>query len=199
MTERDQAARKPSEPLRDIEQTDQLSGSPKNGEPVFLVVGKLRRPHGVHGEMLMHVLSDFPERIQPGVVLYLGSERQPIVLESVRQHAQGLLVAFEGRRTPEELGEFRNQFAYVHADDRPPLPEGEYYHHQILGLRVIDEDQRLLGKVDKILENAANDVYVVRSEQGGEILLPAIDTVILDIDLENGEMHVHLLPGLAPD
>jgi 16S rRNA processing protein RimM len=199
MTERDQAARQPAEPGREIEPTDQFAGSPNHGEPVFLVVGKLRRPHGVHGEMLMHVLSDFPERIQPGVVLYLGSERHPIVLRSVRQHAHGLLVALEGWETPEELAEFRNQFVYVHAEDRPPLPEGEYYHHQIIGLRVIDEHQRLLGKIDKILENAANDVYVVRSEQGGEILLPAIDSVILDIDLVNGEMHVHLLPGLAPD
>lgn len=199
MTQRDQAARKQSAPRRELEQTDQLAGSPNSGEPVFLVVGKLRRPHGLHGEMIMHVLSDFPERIQPGVVLYLGPERRPSVLSSVRQHTHGLLVAFEGWRTPEESGEYRNQFAYVRADDRPPLPEGEYYHHQILGLRVIDEHQRLLGKIDKILENAANDIYVVRSKEGGEILLPAIDSVILDIDLDNGEMHVHLLPGLAPD
>ena len=78
----------------------------------------------------------------------------------------------------------------------PDLPAGEYYHHQLLGLQVIDETGKLLGQVSEILETGANDVLVVRPSMGEEILLPAIDPVILQVNLEQGVMQVHLLPGL---
>jgi len=78
---------------------------------------------------------------------------------------------------------FRNQYLYVRADELPPLPEGEYYHHQLLGLRVFDLQGNLLGVLSEILETGANDVYVVRDEGGSEILLPVIEGVILEVDL----------------
>ena len=79
------------------------------------------------------------------------------------------------------------------------LPEGEFYLHQLLGLRVVrDEDNLPLGQVAEILETGANDVFLVRRETGADLLLPDIDPVILKIDLEQGEIRVHLLPGLLP-
>ena len=90
----------------------------------------------------------------------------------------------------------RNALVYVPTADRPALPAGEYYHHQLLGLRVTGEDGNDLGRLTEILSTAAHDIYVVRSESGAEILLPAIDEVILEIDLDNGLLRVHLLPGL---
>lgn len=175
------------------------AGSPPSGEPVFLAIGKIRRPHGVRGEMLMEIYTDFPERLQAGVILYLGAERHPQRLRSVRPRKDGVLIAFEGYHTPEQVGELRNQLAMVRADDRPPLPQGEYYHHQLIGLRVVDDTGRYLGKIGEVLATGANDVYVVQAEQGGEVLLPAIDEVILQIDLPGGEVRVHLLPGLLPE
>lgn len=174
------------------------AGSPPSGEPVFLAIGKLRRPHGVRGEMLMEVYTDFPEPLQPGVILYVGENHHPLHLNNVRQHKDGLLIAFEEYHTPEQVGELRNQLAMVLAADRPPLPQGEYYHHQLLGLRVVEEDGHLIGKITEVLATGANDVYIVQPENGGEILLPAIDDVILRIDLPRGEMRVHLLAGLLP-
>ena len=78
----------------------------------------------------------------------------------------------------------------------PELPEGEYYHHQLLGLNVITDDGRELGALVDILETGANDVYTVRDADGTEILLPAIPPVILDISLVDRQMRVHLLDGL---
>jgi 16S rRNA processing protein RimM len=176
---------------------ENIAGSLMPGEPAFLAVGNLRRPHGVHGEMLMEVLTDFPERLKARVTVYVGPECQPFQLRSVRQHRRDLLVAFEGINTPEEAGELRNRFVQVRADDRPPLPPGEYYQHQILGLRVTDENGVYLGQITEILETGANNVYVVRPPTGSEILLPATDEVILGVDLDNGEIRVHLLPGLS--
>ncbi len=177
----------------------QPAGSPVEGEPLFLVVGKLRHSHGLHGEILMEVITDFPERIRHGKTLLIGESHQPMKVTGRRVHGGNLLLAFDGIETPEEAGGLRNQWVYVPANDRPPLEEGEYYHHQLIGLQVISEDGLELGKINSILETGANDVYMVRSESGKEVLLPAIQSVILTIDLEKGQMLVHLLPGLLPD
>ena len=182
----------------DLSENERLAGSPKDREPVFLVVGKLRRPHGVYGEIIMDVLTDFPERLEPNTVVFAGPQHDPLTIRSNRWHGKSLLLAFEEYDSPETVGERRNQLVYVPAADRPALPEGEYYHHQIIGLRVVDEEGQFLGTLVKILDTAANDVYVVRPDHGPEILLPAIEEVILDVNLERGEVRIHLLPGLIP-
>jgi 16S rRNA processing protein RimM len=177
----------------------QPAGSPGEGEPVFLVIGKLRRPHGIQGEILMDVLTDFPERLEKGVIIYLGDQHRPLKIRSCRWQNKAMLLTFDGFMDPETAGQLRNELLYVRADDRPPLPEGEYYHHQLLGLEVVDENGKPLGVLTKILDTGANDVYVVQPARGQEILLPAIEQVILDIDLERKQMRVHILPGLIPD
>ncbi len=173
--------------------------TPEQEKINYLVVGKLRRPHGVHGEILMDVTTDFPERLKPGIVLYVGPQYRPVKLRSARTHGNAMLVAFDEFHTPEEVGELRNQLLYVRSKDRPRLEEGEYYHHQLLNLRVVDEEGQPLGMVSDILETGANDVIVVRPENGPELLLPVTDEVVLDIGLEKGEIRVHILPGLGAE
>ena len=164
-----------------------------------MAVGKLHRAHGVQGEIIMEVLTDFPERLKTGDTLFVGTDHQPVRLKSRRWHNQNLLVSFEGYLNPEAVSAFINQLVQVRADDRPPLPEGEYYHHQLLGLQVVDENGTQIGRLKQILETGANDVYIVQPEQGKEILLPAIDSVLQSIDLAHGQIIVHLLPGLLPE
>lgn len=175
------------------------AGSQVNREPVFLAVGKLRRPHGLHGEIIMDVLTDFPERLHPGMTLYAGPQYQPLRLHSLRKHGAVLLVAFDGYETPETIGTWRNHLTYVTAADRPPLPEGEYYHHQVIGLKVIGEQGELVGWITEILAAGANDIFVVRPETGKEILIPAVDDFVLAVDLQNGQIRVRLAPGLLPE
>jgi 16S rRNA processing protein RimM len=174
-------------------------GLTEAGKPTFLAVGKLRRPHGVRGEILMEVLTDFPERLKRGMTLFVGPTHQKMRLSSLRSQDQALLVSFRGLKDSESAGELRNQMVYVRAEDRPPLPEGEYYHHQLIGLQVVNEDGAPLGVVKEILETGANDVYVVLPPDGPEILLPATNDVILEIDLAGGRMQVHILPGLLAE
>jgi 16S rRNA processing protein RimM len=180
-------------------ESKQAAGSPETGEPVFLVVGKLHRPHGVRGEIILEVMTDFPERLRRGVTVYLGPERTPHTLRSRRNHSQGLIVSFAEYPDRDTAASLRNQMVYVRADDRPDLPEGEYYHHQILGLQVLTETDDVLGKVTDILETGSNDVYVIRPERGPEILLPVLESVILSVDLERGEIRVRLMPGLLAE
>lgn len=176
-----------------------VAGSPGPGEPAYLVVGKLRRPHGVKGELLMEVLTDFPERLKSGVTLYGEPEYDPMVLRSVRSHHKGLLVAFEGCDTPEQAGELRNMVVTVKTAERPPLPEGEYYHHQIIGLQVRTSAGQVLGRVVEILETGANDVLVVSGETGADALIPLADPFLHEINLGQNVLVVNLIPGLLPD
>jgi 16S rRNA processing protein RimM len=166
------------------------------GEPAFLAVGKLLHAHGVHGEMFMEVYTDFPERLVPGVTLYLDSPAETLHLVKLRTHKAGLLMSFEGYTTPEAVGKFRNQLLYVRADDRPPLAEGEYYHHQLINLRVTSEAGEPIGVVREIIETGASDVLVVRPEFGPEVLIPIVDTFVRQVDLSIGTITVHLIPGM---
>ncbi len=172
------------------------AGAQQYAPPAFLLVGKLNRPHGVHGEMIMTLMTDFPERLKPGVEIFLGIAHQKAAIKSVRHHNRGFLVALEGFGSREEVDQLRNQEVFVSAEDRPPLPEGEYYLHQILGLQVVSDAGDILGIVSDWIETGANGVWIVRDESGTEILLPDIDDVVLNINLEEGLMTVHLLEGL---
>jgi 16S rRNA processing protein RimM len=173
------------------------AGSPERGEPVFLVVGKLRRPHGLKGEILMGVLTDFPDRLQPDVTVYVGEQHQPYQIQSRREHNKGLLLRFSGFDSREMVAAITNKEVFVRVDDRPPLPEGEYYQHQLIGLQVLTDEGEALGIIAEILETGANDVYVVRAEGKKDVLLPAIDEVVLGIDLKVGEIRVHMFAGLG--
>jgi len=174
-------------------------GSPQEGEPVYLAVGMLRKPHGLRGDLLFEIYTDFPERLRPGTVLFVGDKHQPLKITRRRPHNDGLILGFEGISTPETAGEYRATVAYVPAAGRPVLPEGEYYHHEVIGLAVVDETGKLLGELTEIIITGANDVYVVKSPEGGEILLPALKEVILAVDLAAKTMRVHLLPGLVDE
>lgn len=175
--------------------TKNTSGSP-DGEPVYLAVGFLRRAHGVRGEIILDLHTDFPERLKSGRKLWVGEEHKPMELASVRPHAKGVLVKFKGIEGPEEAGQLRNQWVYVKASDVPSLPEGKLYQHELFGFEVVDESGNALGQLVEILETGANDVYVVRNEAGKEILLPAIPSVILEVDSARRVMRVHVLEGL---
>lgn len=174
---------------------NETSGSP-NGEPVYLTVGFLRRPHGVHGEIVMDLHTDFPERLKRGRKLLISEEHAPFTIQSVREHQNGVLIKFNGVDTPEDAGKLRNQWAYVKVSDVPPLPPGQIYKHELFGFRVVDENDNVLGELVEIIETGANDVYVVRDGSGKELLLPAIPSVILDRDVTRRTMRVHLLEGL---
>jgi 16S rRNA processing protein RimM len=156
----------------------------------------VRRPHGVRGEMVLELYTDFPERLRPKTKIFLGEKHLPMFIGNARPHNEGLLLSIEGIESPEDAGKFRNQIVYVSAKTLPALDEGEYYFHELIGLNVVDEDGNPLGELTDIVETGANDVYVVTDSAGTEILLPAIPDVILSVDLDEQTMRVHLLPGL---
>jgi 16S rRNA processing protein RimM len=172
------------------------AGSTAAGGPAFLAVGKVRRPHGVHGEVVVEIYTDFPEHLNPNQSIYLGEKHMKLDISGQRLHNEGLLLSFVGITTPEQAGRFRNQVLSIPTSEASELPKGEFYFHDLLNLEVVDKAGILLGTLTEILETGANDVYVVTDASGRELLLPAIPDVILDVDLGARIIKVHLLPGL---
>jgi 16S rRNA processing protein RimM len=150
--------------------------------------------------MVMEVLTDFPERLKPGTTVFVGPAHTPMVIERVRNHIEGLLIKFGGVESPEATERYRNKAVYVTTADRPALPEGHYYEHQVLGFEVVeDEAQKTIGELSEIMRTGANDIYVVKRPDGSEVLLPVIPSVVLALDVEHRTIRVHLLPGLIED
>lgn len=178
-------------------QTDQPAGSPTAGEPAFFEAGLIRRPHGVKGELLVEIDRHYLRQMQPGKVVYFGDSRHSMKVLSCRQHNSGLLMQFEGIFNPEQAGQHRLHKVFISSMQREELPPGEYYIDQLLGLHARDNDtDEQLGQVSEVIETGANDVYVISSPGRPDLLLPAIDDVIKEIDLEKGEILVHIIPGL---
>ena len=122
-----------------------------------------------------------------------------MTIAAARNHSEGLLIKLDGINMPEDAARYRNQLVYVTAADRPPLPKGQFYVHELIGFEVVDEEDGLIGKLTEILQTGANDVYVVTRPDASEVLLPVIPSVVLEIDADRRLIRVHLLDGLIED
>ncbi len=162
----------------------------------YVAVAKLRRAHGLKGEVLAEVLSDFPDRIIPQAEFFLGPDHEPITVRAVREHTDGLLLSFDEFTSRESWQGRQNQFLFTLVKDLPALEDGEYYQHQLIGLKVEDQDGEELGQIAEILETGANDVYLLRDPEGKERLVPATTEVIREINIEVGLMRIQAIPGL---
>jgi len=171
------------------------SGAGERVAPSDLVVGRILAPWGYRGEVKVEILTDFPERFSRLREILVGDERRPYRVQAARLHKGAILLKLGGIDTPEQADALRGEILYVPLSEAMPLGKGEYYHHQILGLTVWTVEGENLGRISEILETGSNDVYVVTGE-GREVLVPALKSVIREVDLEHGRMTVALPPGL---
>lgn len=172
------------------------AGSSNFDEPVFLVIGQFGRPHGVRGEIQFRPFTDFPERLTPGKVILVGDSHTPYTIKGVRGAVSRMILSFEGIADRDQAALLRNELVFVDSSELPDLDEGEYYHHELLGLRILTEDGQDLGVLSEIIDTPANEVFLVLRSDGSELLLPAIDDVILEIDPEGEAIYVRVPAGL---
>jgi 16S rRNA processing protein RimM len=145
-------------------------------------------PFGLKGELKVLPLTDNPERFQPKARLYAG--QQPVTVLRSREASGHLYVTLKGFPDRDAVEKFRHALLQVPESDLPPLPEGDYYRFQLLGLKVVDRAGTLLGTLDEVLETGSNDVYRVHPATGPDILLPALADVVVSVDLGAGVMVV---------
>jgi len=175
------------------------SGDERAPEPQYIVVGRVLRPHGVRGEFRMEIITDYPERLEEHGHLYLAPPHSPndverYPLEKIRPHQGILLVKLGGCDDRNAAEELRGMLVEIPLEEAVPLEEDEYYLFQVIGSRVETEEGEWLGQLDEILETGANDVYVMHGPWG-EVLLPAVDSVVLEIDPVERTIIVRPPPG----
>lgn len=156
------------------------------------MVGRILRPWGVRGGLRVEVLTERPERFRAGAEVFI--QGKPYRCRRVRRQRDTLILWLAGVESVEAAQALQGHLVEVPFVTPPP---GRFYRFQVLGIGVWADTGEFLGHVRDILETGSNDVYVVHGPKG-EVLLPAIDTVVQCIDPAQGRMVVHLLPGLLP-
>ena len=155
-----------------------------------IVIGRVGAAHGIRGELRIIPLTDFPERFMSLREVMVGDEL--LHIESVKPQGKNFLMRFREYAVREDAQKLTGRLLTVARAEAAPLDEGEYYVFDIVGLTVYDEENNELGTVENVLRTGSNDVYAVRSEDGREILIPALRKVVRTIDVPNGRMTVRL-------
>jgi 16S rRNA processing protein RimM len=164
--------------------------------PRYLVIGKVLAPWGLRGEVKIEILTDWPDRFALLERVYLGEGIRPYALERFRLHKGKAILKLGDCESREAAEGLRGQFIHIPVEEAMPLGEDEYYEYQIIGLGVWTREGEYLGQIREVLYTGANDVYVVGGEDR-EILIPAIEDVVLEVNLEGGRIIVELMEGLT--
>ena len=162
-------------------------------------IGAVTAAHGVRGEVQVFPMTDDPGRykkLKQVIVQKKNGAEETLVVESARFFKNTVLLKWKGIETRDDAERYRGSALFVPREDAVPLQENEYFIADLIGLSVLTEDGKRLGALTDVLQTGANDVYEVTLENKKKILIPAIPDCILQVDVEAGEMTVHLLPGL---
>lgn len=153
----------------------------------YFRVGVFANTHGIRGEIKVYPTTDDVSRFRDLKEVILDTKKEPIPLEveGVKFFKNMVILKFKGIDNINDIEKYKGCDLLVSRENAVPLEEGEFYLADIMGMPVIDEEERELGVIREVLQTGANDVYIIQKKRGGEILLPAIPSCILDIDFEN--------------
>jgi 16S rRNA processing protein RimM len=156
----------------------------------FVLIGKIAGMHGVRGNVKVFSYAESPdifETDRPFLVVDTGGVHHSHTIDWVKPHGRGLIMAFHGLQDRDSAEALLQAEIYIRKSDLPDLEEDVYYWFELIGLSVIDSKGVFLGRIESIIETGSNDVYVVRDEDRGadyEVLMPALGSVVLAVDLE---------------
>jgi 16S rRNA processing protein RimM len=165
----------------------------------FLAIGKISGVHGVKGNLKIFSYAATPAYVQKDgsvLILHPSGKKKAYGINWLRPHKKGALLSLREVTSRDLAEELVGCEILVNKRDLPDLEDGTYYWFDLIGLSVHTDDNRYIGRLDSIIETGSNDVYVVKDENGTETLIPALVSVVLDVDLENQTMRVTLPDGL---
>ena len=157
-------------------------------------IGKIVNTVGLKGEVKVYNYSDSIEIYETIESIYV--EDRLTVIENVRAQKNMVILKLEGADDRNAAEALRGKELYITEDDLPELPEGQYYVRDLIGMSVTEEDGNLLGHVTDVLQNTAQDIFEVESENGKQLLIPKVDQFVLDIDAEKREITIRLIEGM---
>ena len=163
-----------------------------------LQVGIITATHGLKGEVKVYPTTDDPGRFRrlKKVILDNGKVSVDLEIESVKYFKQFVILKFKGLDDIDQVEKYRKASLYVTRDNAVRLKKDEFFIADLIDMKVVNEDGSPLGTLRDVITTGANDVYEVALDEGGTVLIPAIKECILDVDVENAVMRVHLLEGL---
>ena len=164
----------------------------------YLRVGVITTTHGIKGEVKVYPTTDDAKRFEELNKIYLdtGKEYVPLEIEGVRYFKNLVILKFKEINDINDIEKYKGKHLLIHSDDTIELQENEYFIFDLLDSEIFTEDGTKLGVLTEVLTSAANDVYVVKTMDNKEVLLPAIKDCILDVDTANKRITVHLMDGL---
>ena len=165
----------------------------KLSEPEFITVGEIISPWGVRGELKVEPTTEFPERFAAHSKLYVN--RHSVIVDNCTWHKGKAIIKLSNIDSVEDARKLSGQSLEIHQSQLKPLPEGQYYHFQLIGLEIRTTQGEVVGNIVEILTSESNDSYVVHGARG-EILIPAIEDVIKSIDLDKGCVIIEPIDGL---
>ena len=168
----------------------------KPPEPEFITIGSILSPFGNQGQLKVLVLTDLPERFSPASEIYI--ERLLMTISSTVWHKGKAIIKLKSINNYTEADKLRGKIIELPSSQVNPLPQGQYYHFQLIGLEVKTDQGEHLGFITDILNTGSNDVYIVKGNRR-DILIPAVCDVIKSVDLENGCLVIEAIDGLITD
>ena len=161
-------------------------------------VGVISNTHGIRGEVKVYPTTDNVRRFDDlkEVILETGKEQLILHVTSVKYFKNMVILKFKEFDNINDIIPYKGMDLLVTRENAIPLEEGEYYIADIIGSKVITDEDKILGTLTDVLQTGANDVYVVKTKDGKEVLLPSIEECILDRDIENKIVKVHIMKGL---
>lgn len=164
----------------------------------ILQVGVVTSTHGVRGEVKVFPTTDDANRFRKlkEVILDTGKEQITLEIEGVKFFKQFVILKFKGIDNINEVEKYRQKSLYVTRANAVRLRRDEYFIADLMGLKVQNEDGEDIGVLREVLETGANDVYIIDMNDGRELLLPAIKQCVLNVNIEEGFIQVHILDGL---
>lgn len=163
-----------------------------------LQVGAITSTHGVRGEVKVFPTTDDVKRFKrlKEVILDTGKEELTLEIEGIKFFKQFVILKFKGFDNINDIEKYKGKNLYVTRANAVKLRKDEYFIADLQGMCVVDENDQTIGTLRDVMETGANDVYIVDMTDGRELLLPAIKECILNVDVENGKICVHVMDGL---
>ncbi len=163
-----------------------------------LQVGVITQTHGIRGEVKVFPTTDDASRFKKlkEVIVETGKERLTMEIESVKFFKQFAILKFKGYDSINDIEKYKNAKLLVTRDKAVRLRKDEYFVADLIGMNVVTEDGTPFGCLKDVMATGANDVYVITREDGSEVLIPAIKECILQIDMEENCMTIHIMDGL---
>jgi 16S rRNA processing protein RimM len=165
----------------------------KSSDPEFITIGKILSSWGTRGQLRVQVMTDFPQRFASSSRVYLHG--QLTTIESVEWRKGQVIIKLDSVDDIDEADKLKGEPIEIHGSQLQSLPEGAYYHFELIGLEVRTLQEEVLGKMTEIITTAGNDIYVVKGKSG-EILIPAVDDVVKSVDRRKKRIIIEPIKGL---